>query len=46
MGNSGFSKTLKLIGDTLAVSLLAFIAVHFIALIVLCLGAKMTGLIA
>jgi hypothetical protein len=39
-------KALNLISNVLAVSLLGFIAFHFIALIVLCAGAKLTGLIA
>jgi hypothetical protein len=46
MGNSGFSKTLKLIGDTLAVLLLAGCGLTFIALVMLCAGGKLTGLIA
>ena len=39
-------KALNVIGNVLAVSLLSFIALHFIALVVLCLGGKLTGLIA
>jgi hypothetical protein len=39
-------KTLNLIGNVLAVSLLSFIAFLFIALIVLCAGGKLTGLLA
>lgn len=39
-------KTLNLIGNVIAVSLLSFIAFHFIALLILCTGAKLTGLIA
>jgi hypothetical protein len=39
-------KALNTIGNVLAIGLLSFIAVHFVLLIVLCLGAKLTGLIA
>jgi hypothetical protein len=39
-------KALNVISNVLAVSLLGFIAFHFIALIVLCTGAKLTGLLA
>jgi len=39
-------KALNVISNVLAVSLLGFIAFHFIALLVLCTGAKLTGLLA
>lgn len=39
-------KALNVIGNVLAVTLLAGCGLTFIALIVLCAGAKLTGLIA
>jgi hypothetical protein len=39
-------KALNVISNVLAVSLLGFIAFHFIALLVLCTGGKLTGLLA
>jgi len=39
-------KALNMIGNVLAVTLLAGCGLTFVALMVLCLGAKLTGLIA